>query len=158
VGYLTQGGAQYAYRVDMSTGVDTRDRPGSIRHPPPTWVTFEATFFVTISTQIRGVDLLCVSEIAGKLRAATDVYDARESWHTLAGVVMPDHVHLLVRVPKAGDLLPLVTAWKRYTARTYRVRWQRGFFEHRLRKDDSVAAKHRLHPPEPGRRRPRETP
>jgi putative transposase len=128
--------------MDAVDGPGTaRERKRSIRRPPPPWVTFEATFFVTMATQIRRADLLCVSGIAPKLRTSIDAYDARGAWRTIAAVVMPDHVHLLVTVPDGRRLLPLVTAWKRYTARQYEVRWKLGFFERRLRKHDSVAAK-----------------
>ncbi len=49
---------------------------------------------------------------------------------------MPDHVHLLTTFPTA--LAPIVRAWKRWTARTLGVIWQRDFFDHRLRGDEKL--------------------
>jgi putative transposase len=116
-------------------------KPRSIRHPPPAWVTFSSTFFVTVSTKARGVDQLCLPGVGTCLRATIDERDARGAWRTIAGVLMPDHVHLLIVMPDASRLLPVVTAWKRYTARHLRIRWQRGLFERRLRCNESIAAK-----------------
>ena len=35
----------------------------------------------------------------------------------------------------------VIGAWKRFTARTAAVQWQRNFFDHRLRGDESVDEK-----------------
>ena len=59
----------------------------------------------------------------------------------LAGVVMPNHVHLLVRV-YAGELLgELVRSWKSFTSRHFvveagqgeRPQWQRGYWDRYIR-------------------------
>ncbi len=54
---------------------------------------------------------------------------------------MPDHVHLLVTVPPTTSIPRVISAWKRFIARTYGVRWQRDFFEHRMRHAEHVDAK-----------------
>lgn len=54
---------------------------------------------------------------------------------------MPDHCHLLLTFANAELLVPTVANWKRYSARTAGIRWQRDFFEHRLRREESVADK-----------------
>src|SRR5690606_39860300 len=64
-----------------------------------------------------GIDRLCLPGVGTCLRATIDERDARGAWRTIAGVLMPDHVHLLIVIPDARRLLPVVTAWKRYTAR-----------------------------------------
>jgi putative transposase len=56
-------------------------------------------------------------------------------------LLMPDHVHLLVRAGEQPDLAQVVFAWKRYTARQFGIRWQRDFFDRRLRSDESFAQK-----------------
>jgi hypothetical protein len=48
---------------------------------------------------------------------------------------------MVVTVPEAGTMVLVVANWKRYTARTLTVHWQRDFFEHRLRHDESLQAK-----------------
>jgi putative transposase len=57
-------------------------------------------------------------------------------------LVMPDHLHLIVAFPE-GDMRiqAIVSKWKEWTAKSLRVYWQRGFFEHRLRKDESFRDK-----------------
>ncbi len=35
----------------------------------------------------------------------------------------------------------VVTAWKRYAATHHGINWQRGFFEHRLRAEESIEEK-----------------
>jgi putative transposase len=62
-------------------------------------------------------------------------------WRIDAVVVMPDHVHVLAEVPVATDLRRTFTDWKRFVARHHGVRWQRDFFEHRLRATESVPEK-----------------
>ena len=46
---------------------------------------------------------------------------------------MPDHLHVIIAFPREPGLKTAVKNWKRYAAREYRVRWQRDFFDHRLR-------------------------
>lgn len=54
---------------------------------------------------------------------------------------MPDHAHALVACPSTEDLGTVMAAWKRHTARHTGVTWQKGFFDHRLRGDESFDEK-----------------
>ena len=54
---------------------------------------------------------------------------------------MPDHLHMLISIPADTDLSNLIRDFKRITARTAKVRWQRNFFDHRLRHDESECEK-----------------
>ncbi len=54
---------------------------------------------------------------------------------------MPDHLHMLIGVPGDGELSKLVRDFKRITARTAKINWQRNFFDHRLRHDESETEK-----------------
>ena len=54
---------------------------------------------------------------------------------------MPDHAHALVACPREENLTHLVAAWKRHTARHAGIIWQKGFFDHRLRSDESFEEK-----------------
>ena len=56
-------------------------------------------------------------------------------------LLMPDHLHMLVSVPGDADLSNLVRDFKRITAKIAKIRWQRNFFDHRLRHDESEAEK-----------------
>jgi len=55
---------------------------------------------------------------------------------------MPDHLHMLVGIPGDASLSNLVRDFKRITARIVGIRWQRNFFDHRLRHDESETEKY----------------
>jgi putative transposase len=48
---------------------------------------------------------------------------------------------MLVSVPGDAELARLIRDFKRITARVVKVRWQRNFFDHRLRHDESETEK-----------------
>src|SRR5947199_10730074 len=51
---------------------------------------------------------------------------------------MPDHLHALLSFPPSGKPLRLIISkWKEWTAKELGIVWQRDFFEHRLRHDES---------------------
>ncbi len=54
---------------------------------------------------------------------------------------MPDHLHMLIGVPGDAQLSNLIRDFKRITARMAKIDWQRNFFDHRLRHDESLAKK-----------------
>jgi len=54
---------------------------------------------------------------------------------------MPDHLHGLIGVDGRDSLSQLVRDYKRITAKMAGVQWQRNFFDHRLRHDESLAEK-----------------
>jgi putative transposase len=66
------------------------------------------------------------------------VRNDRFVWFAHLFLVMPDHVHALLSFPPSqGTLQKTVTSWKRWTARQLGIVWQRDFFEHRLRREES---------------------
>jgi REP element-mobilizing transposase RayT len=54
---------------------------------------------------------------------------------------MLDHVHLLVSLSEDADIKKLIRNWKHWTAQNFGFRWQRVFFEHRLRSDERLDEK-----------------
>jgi len=51
---------------------------------------------------------------------------------------MPDHVHALISFPPSGKpLKSIISKWKEWTAKQLGIVWQRDFFEHRLRREES---------------------
>ena len=110
-------------------------------HAPPDWVK-DATYFITICCHTRGVDQLCTPpEIVDQLFAAVAHYHDQQRWYTHLWLLMPDHLHALVACPRADDLAKLIAAWKRHTARHAGIRWQSGFFDHRLRNGENFEEK-----------------
>ena len=69
------------------------------------------------------------------------VYREQQRWYLKLFLLMPDHAHVLFSV--SGDCLSgLLRDYKRATARISGVRWQRNFFDHRLRDNESAAQKY----------------
>lgn len=109
-------------------------------HTPPGWVG-DARYFITLCCQVRGPNQLCAPSVAPKLIAAVQNYHQARRWHVTLWLLMPDHLHAVVSVPRTGNLAKAVAAWKRFTAGDTGVIWQKGFFDHRLRNDASFAEK-----------------
>ncbi len=109
-------------------------------HTPPSWVG-DATYFVTICCQKRGDNQLCVPSIAQELFAAVRYYHESLRWYVSLWLLMPDHAHALVSFPRTEDMAKVMAAWKRHTARHVGIVWQKAFFDHRLRGDESFEEK-----------------
>ena len=54
---------------------------------------------------------------------------------------MPDHVHALISFPLEQGMSKTVTGWKKFTAGNFKIEWQRDFFDHRLRNNESFEEK-----------------
>jgi putative transposase len=48
---------------------------------------------------------------------------------------MPDHLHALISFPALEKMSGVVGDWKRFQQRESAVRWQEGYFDHRIRND-----------------------
>jgi hypothetical protein len=50
---------------------------------------------------------------------------------------MPDHLHALLGFDLHGKAMSAAIGdWKRFHARSNNIRWQEGFFDHRIRPDE----------------------
>jgi len=104
--------------------------------------TEEATFFITICAATRGSDDLVRAGRANSLLDAVMHRHTNGLWWCRVFVVMPDHVHGLIRFPFLEHPMKKVIAeFKRYAARTIGVRWQKDLFDHRLRREESAREK-----------------
>jgi REP element-mobilizing transposase RayT len=106
-------------------------------HQPPLWVETGAVFFVTVCCEQRGTNQLCIAPTAKILLDAAAHYHERQDWFLRQMLLMPDHVHALLAPAPEKSLAALVGLWKRYTAGHAQVRWQKNFFDHRLRSGES---------------------
>lgn len=113
------------------------------------WVP-DAVYFITTCTHERRRILAsnaAVDVVVDEWRAAS----SRHGWHIGRYVIMPDHVHFFCAEQPGGavrQLSQFMNAWKTWTARRLsRVTsidlpfWQRSFFDHVLRRDESYAEK-----------------
>jgi REP element-mobilizing transposase RayT len=111
----------------------------SLPHAQP--FAWDSVYFITICAEPRGVNTLALPAVAPALWQAWCGYAERQSCSPLLFVVMPDHIHGLFRFPVEPGIGATVEAWKRLTARRYGLEWQRDFFDHRLRSDESFEEK-----------------
>ena len=76
--------------------------------------------------------------------AAALLVQAREingRWRLCPAVVMPDHIHLLVELCVPSELSETVRLFKGRSAGVLRqqgIKWQRGYFDHRLRTSEDI--------------------
>jgi putative transposase len=110
-------------------------------HEIPPWVSDpeKETFFLTLCVQNRHDAPLLRHDRPAKILEAIRFYHAQEKWWIHLALVMPDHLHLIAYFP--GDMPTTVQKWKHWTARNLNIDWQRDFFDHRLRRDESFAEK-----------------
>ncbi|MBA3848712.1 MAG: hypothetical protein C0502_01795 [Opitutus sp.] len=113
----------------------------TLHHTPPPWVADGSLFFVTICAEPRGVNSLCIEPIGARLLDSARFCHQRGEWWLKVFLLMPDHLHMLVAFPVDAEMATVIRVWKSYQTRTLGVRWQPGFFDHRLRNDESEDAK-----------------
>jgi putative transposase len=89
----------------------------------------------------RLANQLCRKAVAQVLFETARRYDAAQKWYLKMLLLMPDHLHILVGIPGDANLSNLIRDFKRITAKVGGIRWQRNFFDHRLRHDESEAEK-----------------
>ena len=120
------------------------DAPGRKRfwHGVPSWVDAEASdYFITICCRRRGTDQLCLPNASDILLSSARFYHQQRKWFPSLLLLMPDHLHMLVGFSRDHPMEEVVRSWKRYTAKQAGIEWQHGFFEHRLRSEQSMQDK-----------------
>jgi putative transposase len=112
-------------------------------HEVPLWLhPSKEDYFITICCQRRGSNQLANPTVAPALIDTIKHRNEGQVWHVHVAVIMPDHVHLIVTFGSVDTRLQtIVSKWKEWTAKSLGIRWQRDFFEHRLRRDESFRGK-----------------
>ena len=110
-------------------------------HEIPIWVSNGAVYFVTICTVPKGVNQLAVPETARMIRKSMSYQMNRGIWWIHLLLAMPDHLHVLLSFHQEHGMKKSISDWKHYMAKQAKIRWQRDFFDHRLRKDESSVEK-----------------
>lgn len=117
-------------------------RRKSLPHDIPIWVDLSrSVYFITTCAEDRKSKPFSGSKIAQWLLDSIRYRHEKGLWFCHIAIVMPDHVHLLVSFSEDSDIEKLLRNWKHWTAQNFGFRWQRGFFEHRLRNDESLDQK-----------------
>ena len=76
---------------------------------------------------------LTESNLSMELIKAAKCYHYLGYWRCELFLLMPDHLHALLRFPEDQEMTAVVGNWKRGTARFQGVHWQGDFFDHRIR-------------------------
>ena len=86
-------------------------------------------------------------EVASACAKTFSVSAKAEGAQLLAWVLMPDHVHWLIQLGENANLAACINRLKGSSTRSIRtlfgnerVVWQRGYYDHALRKDETVEA------------------
>jgi putative transposase len=111
----------------------------TLPHEVPLWVDPQREiYFITVNCQQRGTNQLATPMVAKRLLDTVRFRNERFFWFAHLFLVMPDHVHGLFSFPPSEHALhETISLWKRWTARQLGIDWQRDFFEHRLRSNES---------------------
>lgn len=105
-------------------------------------------YFVTICTHKRN-PILAEERVSEILRREWNGAWDRHGWAVGSYVVMPDHVHFFCTDGERGvTLSKFVGSWKEWTSKAIKSEcnidgsiWQKGFFDHLLRSDESYSEK-----------------
>jgi putative transposase len=110
-------------------------------HRAPDWVPDHAIYFITICTTPRGINQLTKEDVASWIYESMVYRETRQAWWIHLVLLMPDHLHALMTFSKELEMKHTISQWKRYVARQKKIKWQRDYFEHRLRKSESYDEK-----------------
>jgi putative transposase len=115
----------------------------TLPHDVPLWVDpSRDIYFISINCGERNVNQLAQPQIAEPLFETVRYRQEQFLWWPHVFLLMPDHLHALISFPPSGKpLRTVVSQWKEWSAKQLGIRWQRDFFEHRLRHDESRQAK-----------------
>ncbi|MBC2607293.1 REP-associated tyrosine transposase [Pelagicoccus albus] len=112
-------------------------------HTPPDWIdTTKAHYFITICCQPRYKNQLANPEIASAIYDGLNFRIKRSLLYPYLFLLMPDHLHAIIGYnAKLEPLDKLIASFKQRLAQQHGIKWQKGFFDHRLRNDDSYEEK-----------------
>jgi putative transposase len=110
-------------------------------HGIPAWVETGAEYFITVCASPRGENQLCIPDNAEFIKDSLLFRQNRgELWVHLL-LLMPDHLHAIISFSPHIGMQKSVADWKHYLSTQSGIRWQRDFFDHRLRKNESFIEK-----------------
>ena len=110
-------------------------------HAMPTWALDNSVYFITVCSSPKGLNQLCKEGLSESIWESIINMEKLGRWHVHYLLLMPDHLHGLFSFNVSYGLKNSITSWKRYTALNLGVKWQRDFFDHRIRNDESLERK-----------------
>ena len=113
-----------------------------LNHACPWGIEYE-DYFVTICCRPKGLNQLCWREKCPSIVQSLENYHGRRRWFCSIALWMPDHMHMIIQVGPREKFPALVGDFKRYLTKTVGIIWHRGFFDHRIRRHESLEEKWR---------------
>lgn len=113
-------------------------KPGYAALRQHRWSAEGAEYFVTIKAH-RPTTGLSDPPVLEAIRAQLGKLETEEVWRLRTSVVMPDHLHLLFTLRDSTPLADSIRLFKGRltpTLRKHQLRWQEGYYEHRMRTDE----------------------
>ena len=98
-------------------------------------------FFITINTLPRGTNQLAFTEVWQRIIESIRIREANHDLRCSLLLAMPDHLHGLFEFPGEKPMKKAIASFKSWLAKSKGIRWQRDFFDHRLRGQESAAEK-----------------
>jgi putative transposase len=98
-------------------------------------------YFITVCTEPRGENQLASPETWQALRETALRRESLGYWQVRLLLAMPDHWHALCSFSGTKPMTKVITDLKSWLAKTQQIRWQRDFFDHRLRTWESADEK-----------------
>jgi hypothetical protein len=119
------------------------DLPVRKKLPPqiPQWVAESSWFFITIKCVPAGKNQLCRVGTGSAVLAAIKHTHDKLVWHCRLGLLMPDHLHAIMSLPREPGMKTVIKNWKKYVAGRQGLDWQRDFFDHRVRNHHELEEK-----------------
>jgi putative transposase len=115
--------------------------PHRFNHEPPPWVQRDATYAVTACAYFRVRNSFCHPKIGSEILDTIRRRNDDGTWYCELAVLMPDHIHLILNVPDETPLATAMRHWKSWLSRQHGIRWQKNFFDHRLRNENEAGEK-----------------
>lgn len=113
----------------------------TLPHEPPLWIPDAAIWFITICCRERRKAQLTHQSTAENLLNSALFFHRKGRCFIHLLLLMPDHLHALLSFPQHERMIQVVRAWKRFQATHHGISWQREFFDHRLRREESFEQK-----------------
>jgi REP-associated tyrosine transposase len=112
-----------------------------LHHDLPPWVTDGSLFHVRVRCEMNTPIPLTDQDLAAGLLESVRRYAESARWWPLLFLLMPDHWHAILGFPGNVAMSGVIGDWKRFHARVNGVVWQDNYFDHRLRRDESLVEK-----------------
>ena len=123
-------------------GAPPRPQRKELPHERPLWLCPEnEILFITVCCESRGKNALCHPNIARAIFDSVEFRNRNKIWYARLVCLMPDHLHALISFPYDRPMKQIMSDWKRFLAVRLKIEWQRDFFDHRLRKEESYREK-----------------